>query len=105
MSASVDSAVRVKSKDAMPGKTSGKAGGDGAGLLPDFSESLDALALNSSGEPASGKISPQESSAEKIGPAAEGKSGKNQTPAELLDVLTESESRDTSSPAPLPRTL
>ena len=96
MSASVDSAVRVKSKDAMPGKTSGKAGGDGAGLLPDFSESLDALALNSSGEPASGKISPQESSAEKIGPAAEGESGKNQTPAELLDVLTESESRDTS---------
>lgn len=96
MSASVDSAVRVKSKDAMPGKTFGKAGGDGAGLLPDFSESLDALALNSSGEPASGKISPQESSAEKIGPAAEGESGKNQTPAELLDVLTESESRDTS---------
>ena len=96
MSASVDSAVRVKSKDAMPGKTSGKAGGDGAGLLPDFSESLDALALNSSGEPASGKISPQKSSAEKIGPAAEGESGKNQTPAELLDVLTESESRDTS---------
>ena len=96
MSASVDSAVRVKSKDAMPGKTSGKARGDGAGLLPDFSERLDALALNSSGEPASGKISPQESSAEKIGPAAEGESGKNQTPAELLDVLTESESRDTS---------
>ena len=96
MSASVDSAVRVKSKDAMPGKTSGKARGDGAGLLPDFSERLDALALNSSGEPASGKISPQKSSAEQIGPAAEGESGKNQTPAELLDVLTESESRDTS---------
>ena len=94
MSASVDCAVRVKSQDTMSGKTAAKAGCDGSALLPDFSESLDALSVTAPGGSVPAKDAVPDAGREQGTP--EGDAREMQSPSELLDVLTSSESGDAS---------